>query len=152
LGELAVCHGDQVPNAIQLLLTEKFIHVAKFSFPSEMLEVRFYWRSTDHRARIFFRKSVQGSTGDLVDLTYCFPLASLKIIRNNASVEMYRFNCRTEELEKYARLNFIDHEKIVLFYSIFAAMKNQDGTPRPEQLRVDYFVTKKMEENVKFSG
>jgi hypothetical protein len=152
LREAAACHGEQVPNASQLLLAEKFVPVAKMSFPLEMLEVRFYWRAVDDRARLFFRKNVQGSAGELVELTYCFPLASLKLIRSKASVEMFRYNRRTNELEKYARLNFADHERIVLFYSIFAAMKNQDAAPRPDELREDYFVTDKMEEEVKFSG
>ncbi|KAI6869557.1 hypothetical protein KC318_g17171 [Hortaea werneckii] len=59
------------------------------------------------------------------DLCYCMPIVNLKVIRNLSSLQLCRAR-RDGTYDMWARLNFDFHERMVLFYNTFVAMKHQD--------------------------
>lgn len=94
------------------------------SFDRERVWVRLYWRPRDSRARILIM--TKDSHGR--QLSYCTLLTSLKVIRNKSTLQLCRLR-RDGTFDPWAILNFILHERLVLFYSTFVAMKRQDSKP-----------------------
>ncbi|KAF2167111.1 hypothetical protein M409DRAFT_66175 [Zasmidium cellare ATCC 36951] len=119
--ERSSCHGDADPMCLQHLVRDGFQRALQLSFDEERFWVRLYWRPTDFRARILIMTAdVHGQ-----QLHFCQPLTNLKVIRKGSSLQLCRFR-REGRYTLWARLNFIFHERMVLFYSTFVAMKRQD--------------------------
>ena len=108
--------------------------------------VIFYWRPHDSRARILF--TGRDSYGQ--ELLYCTPLNCLRIFRKDSMLQLCHASSQEDDLFwNWAELKFVYHERMVLFYSTFVAMKRQDSQAVPEPLIED---PRDMEEEVLFSG
>lgn len=92
--------------------------------------VKFYYRPSDQRARIFLatddRHRFEGH--------FCLPLTHLTIIRDRSVLSLCRAKRGEDTLVCWATLKFIHYERMVLFYSAFAALKRQDSHATPRQL------------------
>lgn len=120
--ERSSCHGTPDPIALQHLVRDGFQRVLELSFDEEHLWLRLYWRPSDFRARILIMTiDVHGR-----HLLFSQPLTNLKIIRQGSSLQLCRAPRGGGQYALWARLNFIFHERMVLFYSTFVAMKRQD--------------------------
>jgi hypothetical protein len=56
------------------------------------------------------------------------------VIRNRSILDLVRARDRDGTFKCWARLKFIHHERLVLFYSTFIALKRQDFNETPEPL------------------
>lgn len=119
--ERSICYGEPEPDAPRNLALDGFLPALRVAFDEESLSVQFYWRPTDHRARILV--AVKDARGQA--LHYCQPLTNLRIVRDRTCLQLCRA-CRDGRYTLWARLNFYFHERMVLFYSTFTAMKRQD--------------------------
>jgi hypothetical protein len=106
----------------------------------------FYWRPRDGRARLLF--TAIDSRGQ--ETFYCTPLNCLRAIRDDSILQLCMARSHEDRaFWPWADLKFIYHERMVLFYSTFVALKRQDLAIVPEPLIED---PRDMEEEVLFSG
>lgn len=97
--------------------------------------VSLYWRPSDSRARILFvTKDHRGR-----DQYYCLPLSSLRILRHKSSLQLCQVRKSNGDFKLWARLNFVFHERMVLFYSTFVAMKHQDNREPLDEAVIEDF-------------
>jgi hypothetical protein len=151
LSDHTVCLGRDETKAIELLDSDGFIKVVELPFEETDVYVRLYWRPDDNRARILFlTKDLEGHR-----MRYCLPLTGLKLLRTNSCLQLCRINRRDGQLDLWARLRFLLHERgylyaqsprrssnmhlgMVLFYCTAVAMKYQDETGIADGLE-DFF-------------
>lgn len=151
LGEHTVCLGRDETKAIELLDSDGFIKVVELPFEETDVYVRLYWRPEDNRARILFL--TKDNAGHR--MRYCLPLTGLKLLRTDSCLQLCRINRRDGQLDLWARLRFLLHEReyfiyhlhgiafdwrsgMVLFYCTAVAMKRQDEFGIAEGLE-DFF-------------
>lgn len=147
--ERSMCYGQIEPDALRNLALDEFQPALRVAFDEETLSVQFFWRPRDQRARILV--SVQDQYGHLAH--YCRPLNDLKIIRDRSTLQLCRARPDTLQYTLWARLNFYFHERMVLFYSTFAAMKRQDQRAVIHQQLTDGFgLESEHGEECQFSG
>ncbi|KAF2665279.1 hypothetical protein BT63DRAFT_60541 [Microthyrium microscopicum] len=144
----SIVYGRPMPSALDRLAEDNYSQVSRIAFEADDMEARFYCRSADARARILLLK--RDSAGAL--LFFCIPLTALKLTRDAATLDLYRMDRQQRKYEIWASLNFADYERLVLAYSTFAALKNQDAVMAPEGLHDDYFHTNAREEKLLFGG
>ncbi|KAF2398296.1 hypothetical protein EJ06DRAFT_558151 [Trichodelitschia bisporula] len=127
-------YGRPDHTVLHHLAAENFIEICKLPFDGATIYARFYWRPSDHRARLLL------TAADLYSqaLHFCIPLTALKLVRNGSVLQLYRQNREINELELWASLSFTIYEELVLFYCTFTAMKSQDWKKSLQQLQ-DYF-------------
>jgi hypothetical protein len=107
LGERTDCLGRDEPRVIELLDTDGFMKVLEMPFESTDVWVRLYWRAEDNRARILFlTKDASGRR-----MRYCLPLTGLKILRVDDCLQLCRINRKDGQLDLWARLRFVQHER-----------------------------------------
>lgn len=123
VSDLSSCHGTPEPLALQNLLHDGFRIVLEHNFETDGLGVRLYWREQDSRARILIMTRDRHNRQQTY---YCQPLANLKTVRDDSSLQLCRASRTTGRYHLWARLVFASHERMVLFYSTFVAMKSQD--------------------------
>jgi hypothetical protein len=107
LGERTDCLGRDEPRVIELLDTDGFEKVVELPFETTDVWVRLYWRSDDNRARILFL--TKDSSGRR--MRYCLPLTGLKILRVDDCLQLCRINRKDGQLDLWARLRFLQHER-----------------------------------------
>lgn len=108
--EPTVCLGRDEPQSIELLDNDGFQKVVELPFEQTDVYVRLYWRAEDHRARILFlTKDAEGDR-----LRYCLPLTGLKLLRTDSCLQLCRINRRDGQLDLWARLRFLMHERTYL--------------------------------------
>ncbi|KAH4406706.1 hypothetical protein HBH92_161660 [Parastagonospora nodorum] len=134
LGDSTVCLGRDETKAIELLDSDGFIKVVELPFEETDVYVRLYWRPEDNRARILFL--TKDNAGHR--MRYCLPLTGLKLLRTDSCLQLCRINRRDGQLDLWARLRFLLHERMVLFYCTAVAMKRQDEFGIAEGLE-DFF-------------
>ncbi|CAK4030550.1 Hypothetical predicted protein [Lecanosticta acicola] len=135
LDDRSACYGTVEPEALHHLVRDGFQRAVELAFDAHRLWVRLYWRNSDHRARILvITKDSEGRR-----LLYCTPLTNLKIIRNKSVLQLCRCSRGDGRFSLWARLNFVFHERMVLFYCTFVAMKRQDERPVPHDDLLDRF-------------
>ncbi|EME41660.1 hypothetical protein DOTSEDRAFT_73904 [Dothistroma septosporum NZE10] len=118
----SACYGPHDPAALQNLGRDGFQRAMQIAFDEDRLWVRLCWRPSDHRARILIvTKDRSGH-----QLLSCTPLTNLKIIRNGSCLQLCRARRGDGGYALWARLTFLFHERMVLFYATFVAMKRQD--------------------------
>lgn len=106
----------------------------------------FYWRPRDGRARLLFTAVNQWGQ----ETFYCTPLTRLRGFREDSILRLCMASSSDDQLFwTWAELKFIYHERMVLFYSTFVALKRQDPYGLPEPLIED---PRDMEEELLFSG
>ena len=133
------CHGRVERGVVDKLHQHRFFEVAKFCFRADNVTARFYWRPTDHRTRLLV------STTDLLgmEVRFCVLLTELKAVRQGNLLVLCRRDYRMDQvrgpLTVWAEFSFDVYEKLVLFYCIFAGMKNQDWRSYPTILRDFYY-------------
>lgn len=145
----SACFGDSEPGALQNLARDVFQSALQVTFDEGNLTAGFYWRPSDNRARILIAaKNASGS------FTYfCLPLNNLKIIREKFILQLCRARREDGQYTLWARLNFYFHERMVLFYSTYTAMKRQDTTAIiPRQLADGFELETQNGEQCLFSG
>lgn len=147
--ERSVCYGSVEPDAVRNLALDGFLPALQVAFDEESLSIRFYWRPSDHRARVLV--AVKDAYGN--PLHYCQPLNNLKIVRDRSCLQLCRARREDGQYTLWARLNFYFHERMVLFYSTFIAMKRQDqnGVIHP-QLADAFELEAEGGEDCQFSG
>ncbi|EGP90787.1 uncharacterized protein MYCGRDRAFT_90345 [Zymoseptoria tritici IPO323] len=125
------------PSAISHLRRHAFHPTLTFSFDQHSLTATLHHRHHDHHAQILVETphlTHQPSTSAHESLT------NLKLIRRGSLLHFCHFDPWVDErgregearYEVWATLNFHSHERMVLFYSAFVAMKAQsrlNGTP-----------------------
>jgi hypothetical protein len=106
----------------------------------------FYWRPRDGRARLLFTAiDLRGQ-----ETYYCTPLNCLRAIRDDSILQLCMARSHEDRgFWPWAELKFIYHERMVLFYSTFIALKRQDLASVPETLIED---PRDMGEDTLFSG
>ena len=124
--------------------------MSRLTFEEDNIEARFWWRPHDHRARLLL------VTSDQYDqpVSFCLPLTALKLIRKGCMLQLCRLDRDARPapaLELWASLTFGVYERLVLFYSVFSAMKSQDWHRSPAKLAT-YFHTRDKEEVERFGG
>jgi hypothetical protein len=127
------CYGDPEPNALVDLSATHFQPMLEIPFDENQLRVRFYWRPEDHSARIL----LQTHDRHAIPTSYCAPLTSLRVVRKSSTLLLCRINRHTQQCEVWARLNFLLHERMVLFASTLIAMKHQDTRGIPHRALLD---------------
>lgn len=106
----------------------------------------FYWRPHDGRARVL----VTAIDGDGQETLYCTPLNCLRIFRKDSILQLCQASSREDNVFwVWAELEFVYHERMVLFWSTFIALKRQDSRLVPGALIED---PRDMEEEVIYSG
>ena len=106
----------------------------------------FYWRPRDGRARLLFTSI--NNWGQ--EVHYCNPLTRLRAFRDGSILELCMASSSDDHnFWTWATLKFINHERMVLFYSTFVALKRQDPAGLPTVLIEDPC---DMEEEALFSG
>jgi hypothetical protein len=109
----------------------------------------FYWRPQTGRARLLFTST--NAWGQ--ELHYCNPLTRLRAFRDGSILKLCMASSSDDHLFwTWAELKFIYHERMVLFYSTFVALKRQDSAAAgslPTALIED---PRDMEEELLFSG
>ena len=135
LDDRSSCYGTVEPDALHNLVRDRFQRVLELPFDEERFWLRLYWRPADNRARILI--ITKDSYGH--KLLHCVPLTNLKVIRNKSTLQLCRCSRGDRRYSLWARLNFVFHERMVLFYSTFVAMKRQDEQQVPHRDLVDHF-------------
>jgi len=95
--------------------------------------VTFYHRPQDQRARMLFSRISSHGREKL----YSVPLTSLTATRDRSVLTLLRASSHDDRTYKYkpwATLKFIHYERMVLFFSMFVALKRQDLNETPHQL------------------
>jgi hypothetical protein len=93
--------------------------------------ITFYHRPQDRRARMLF--STVDSRGR--ETLHSVPLTSLAAVRDRSVLKLFRLSSHdTRTYKPWAELKFIHHERMVLFFSMFVALKRQDSHETPTQL------------------
>lgn len=126
--ERSVCHGEPDASAPQMLVRDGFQRALQISFNEDRMWVRLYWRPTDLRCRVLI--IARDARGQLQH--YCTPLTNLKIIRQGPCLQLCRVTRGDHRYVLWARLSFVLHERMVLFYCTLVAMKRQDQQFLPE--------------------
>jgi hypothetical protein len=122
-----MCQGTPDRGLVDRLRQHNFYEVAKFIFRESSLTARFYWRPPDHRSRLLI--STVDPLGQQVRI--CISLTDLKLIRHGNQLQSYRIASDGRKLVPWGTFSFPIYEKLILFYCVFAAMKNQDHQHRP---------------------
>ncbi|KAF2458013.1 hypothetical protein BDY21DRAFT_21451 [Lineolata rhizophorae] len=122
-GQSTRCVGRDDPQIIDLLERDAFIRVHEMHFEECDVRVRFYWRPSDHRARIAYL-SHDRNTG--LATRFCLPFTALQIRRADSTLQLCRADQGDGRLILWANLKFTAYERMVLFYCAFVAMKHQD--------------------------
>lgn len=95
--------------------------------------VTFYHRPQDQRARMLFSRTNSHGREKL----HSVPLTSLTAVRDRSVLTLLRASSHDDRTYKYkpwATLKFIHYERMVLFFSMFVALKRQDLNETPKQL------------------
>jgi hypothetical protein len=135
----------QPPPSIPFNLTNT-LPPSHFSDNNSILT--FYWRPQNGRARLLFTST--NAWGQ--ELHYCNPLTRLRAFREGSILKLCMASSSDDHLFwTWAELKFIYHERMVLFYSTFVALKRQDSAAAglPTALIED---PRDMEEELLFSG
>jgi hypothetical protein len=106
--------------------------------PQGRFRVRFYWRPRDNQAHILITQT--SDDGRTIDWSAALP--ELRIMREASSLLLIKTERDQDNRLIYnlwARLNFNFHERMVLFYSTFVAMKHQDSREVPPDYIDDSF-------------
>ncbi|KAK4620453.1 hypothetical protein CLAFUR0_11384 [Fulvia fulva] len=122
LEDRSACFGPSDPAALQNLVRDGFQRAMQIVFDEDRLWVRLCWRPSDHRARILIMARDRAGQ----QLHFCTPLTNLKVIRNGSCLQLCRARRGDGKYALWARLNFLFHERMALFYNTFVAMKCQD--------------------------
>ncbi|KJX93613.1 hypothetical protein TI39_contig4283g00008 [Zymoseptoria brevis] len=122
-------------SAISRLRHHGFHPTLTFSFNQHCLTATLYHRPIDHHAQVVIQTphlTHQPSTSAHETLT------NLRLIRRGSLLHLCHFDPWVDETgrdgevryEVWTTLNFLSHERILLFYSCFVAMKAQDQSSR----------------------
>lgn len=120
--EESTCTGELALDALEAIASTGFQRAVQLPFDENRLCVRLYYRPGDYRAIILIM--AHDAYGQ--PLYYSERLAKLKIVREGSVLILCRVRYGSEKHIIWARLNFILHERMVLFYNTFIAMKHQD--------------------------
>lgn len=136
---LTRCYGIPERGLVERLNQHTFFEVARFHFRADNVKAQFYWRPTDHRTRLLISEMDQRGA----QLRFCAHLTDLKAVREENVLKLCRRSYREDpdfsSLSVWAEFSFDIYEKLVLFYCIFAGMKNQDWRLYPPTLRDWYY-------------
>ncbi|KAF2209603.1 hypothetical protein CERZMDRAFT_46823 [Cercospora zeae-maydis SCOH1-5] len=127
------CTGDLALDALEALATTGFHQALQLSFDEDRLWVRLYCRPSDSCAIILIM--TRDAFGQ--PLHYTELLTKLKIIREGSLLKLCRVRHGSQKHTMWARLNFFLHERMVLFYSTFVAMKHQDHNGIPHRILLE---------------
>ncbi|KXT11120.1 hypothetical protein AC579_640 [Pseudocercospora musae] len=149
LSDRSSCYGQADPYALDHLTRHGFQKVLELPFDERKLWVQLYWRPNDLRARLLIVS--QNTSG--FQQHYCQPLTALKVIRRASTLQLCQASKGSGRYKLWARLNFMLHERMVLFYSTVIAMKHQDnrGIPHPS-LADDFELESDGGEKMLFAG
>ena len=93
--------------------------------------ITFYHRPQDQRARMLFSSTTTHGREKL----HSVPLTSLTAVRDRSVIKLFRLSSHDIRTYKpWAELKFIHYERMVLFFSMFVALKRQDSHETPTQL------------------
>lgn len=120
--EDSTCSGELALDALEAIASTGFQRAVQMPFDENRLCVQLYYRPEDYRAIILI--IAHDAYGQPLYHSEC--LAKLKILREGSVLILCRVLYGTERHIVWARLNFILHERMVLFYNTFIAMKHQD--------------------------
>jgi hypothetical protein len=95
------------------------------SFLTDGLVAQFYYQPTTSCARLLL---VQSTTSRQKPVTnyYCSFVTRLKLRRTETCLDLHRLDKISNSYSLWARLAFVDYERLALFYSVFVALKDQD--------------------------
>ncbi|KAI5360766.1 hypothetical protein Slin15195_G086820 [Septoria linicola] len=133
--ERSKCYGDVALDALEALESTGYQHAMQMAFDEDRLWVRLYYRPADARAIILVM--TQDDYGQ--PLQYSEKLTKLKIVREGSLLKLCKVRRGSERHTMWARLNFILHERMVLFYNTFLAMKHQDQGGIAHRILVENF-------------
>lgn len=133
--EHSKCYGDVAPDALEALASTGYQQAVQMAFDEDRLWVRLYYRSADARSIILVM--TQDAYGQ--PLRYSEKLTKLKIVREGSLLKLCKVRHGSERHTMWARLNFILHERMVLFYNTFLAMKHQDQGGIAHRILVEHF-------------
>lgn len=136
LSDRSTCYGQADPYALQHLSRDSFQKVLELQFDERKLWIQFYWRPNDFRARLLIISQASNSGRQE---HFCQPLTALKVIRRGSTLQLCQASKNSSHYKLWARLNFLSHERMVLFYSTFIAMKHQDTRGIPHASLADDF-------------
>lgn len=133
------CYGRPERGLVDRLQQHKFVEVAKFRFRAHNVTARFYWRPKDSRTRLLVTTTDQLG----MEVRFCVHLTDLKAVRQGNLLLLFRRDYRVDRtrgpLTIWAEFSFDIYERLVLFYCIFAGLKNQDWKSYPTILRDWYY-------------
>ncbi|EME76938.1 uncharacterized protein MYCFIDRAFT_61236 [Pseudocercospora fijiensis CIRAD86] len=135
LSDRSACYGQPDQYALEHLSRDGFQKVLELPFDERKLWVRLYWRPNDFRARLLILSQTSSGTQQHC----CQPLTALKIIRRASTLQLCQASKSSTRYKLWARLNFLLHERMVLFYSTLIAMKHQDKRGIPHTSLSDAF-------------
>ena len=137
--ERSKCDGELALDALEAIASTGFRQAMQLSFDEDRLWVRLYYRPEDYRAIILIM--AQDAYGR--PLHYSERLAKLKIVRDGSLLKLCRVRSGSERHIMWARLNFVLHERMVLFYNTFVAMKHQDTGGIAHRILIEDFQLEK---------
>ena len=117
------CYGDLALDALEAIASTGFRKAMQMSFDDDRVWIQLHYRPDDYRAIILVM--TQDAYGR--PLYYSERLAKLKIIRDKSLLNLCKVRHGSERHTLWARLNFILHERMVLFYDTFVAMVSVEG-------------------------
>jgi len=126
-------YGSSNRDVPELLQQHHFVEVAKFLLRQSSIIARFFWRPTDHRARLLI------SATDTMEaqLRYCATLTDLTLYRNGNLLQFCR-RTSSGRLVRWVNISFPTYEQLVMFHCVYAAMKNQDHQYDPRRAVRDF--------------
>lgn len=127
-GQVSACFDEDMRGAGSRL-SQEYEKLMEQSFEEGDLVVRIYLRQSDHRARIYCRSQ----RGTQPRKESCLPLTSLRIQRRDSCLELRRMNQSGDPTDIWARLRFLNLERLVLFHCTFLALKAEDPENRSHQ-------------------
>lgn len=137
--ERSKCSGELTLDALEAVSSTGFRQAMQMSFDEDRLWVRLYYRPEDYRAIVLIM--TQDAYGR--PLCYSERITKLKIVREGSLLKLCRVRQGSERHTMWARLNFILHERMVLFYNTFVAMKHQDPGGIAHQVLLENFQLEK---------
>ena len=125
-------HGSH-QHRIREQIEAKYDLLETFPFENGLLEIRFYLREDDRRARLLCRTERDGRRYQA-----SLPCTMLRISRKDSCLQL----CQVDERKRWVlwtNLRFPSYERMVLFFCAFLALKAQDEAHPIEKME-DYLL------------
>jgi hypothetical protein len=145
----ASSHWKACTSDYPFIVPSNLLTLSPSHFSDNNSILAFYWRPQTGSARLLFTSTNPWGQ----ELHYCNPLTRLRAFRDGSILKLCMASSSDDHLFwTWAELKFIYHERMVLFYSTFVALKRQDSSAAgslPTALIED---PRDMEEELLFSG